>query len=173
MVKRFVCKTNIRRFKSDPDLKTFIMNKIRRSKNGGINYTNYTNANFKIQTGKFRLLKSVQVSAGGFLFCDFDYLNRTTRKTKRNIHNFFYKHSEDGYFHNKFLLIDHVPASIELKGKGYVFYEVFLFLQEKYTREFLYPYFETLFDKMDTTIFSPTEEYYFKKIGSHKKLMED
>ncbi len=80
----------------------------------------------------------------------------------------FNKHSKDGYYKPKFLLIEHYPDSLKLNGKGYISFEPFLFLQEDYTREFVHSYVLSLFQEIDEQILCDTPEYIIRKAGKNK-----
>lgn len=143
------------------------------AKNGFVRYDEFRNAVYKISSNRRgTTIDTISIWIGTYLFTDCDNYKKHTRMLSRKLNNFFNKHSKDGYYKPKFLLIEHLPDSLRLNGKGYISYEPFLFLEERYTRDFVHPYIESLFQQMDDEIFSERKDFIIKKAGKNKLLDE-
>jgi hypothetical protein len=140
-------------------------------KNGFHIFNNYDKAVYKISSNRRgRTINTVSLWIGTYLISNPEDYKSHTRKLSRKFNHFFSRHSKDGYFRDKFILIEHYPDSLKLKGRGYISYEPFLFLQEDYTREFVHSYILTLFQEMDKEILCDESEFIIRKAGKSKKL---
>jgi hypothetical protein len=140
-------------------------------KNGFHSFNDYNKAVYKISSNKRgRTIDTVSLWIGTYLFTNTEDYKSHTRKLSRKFNNFFSNHSKDGYYRDRFILIEHYPDSLKLNGKGYISFEPFLFLQEDYTREFVHSYVLSLFQEIDEQILCDTPEYIIRKAGKNKLL---
>lgn len=116
----------------------------------GVNgFSNYDTLQFYIDFPKKRNINSIQITFGGYVVGDLDSFNSEMRKYNREIRQYFNRKSKDGYYKNKFIVIDGFTDSLKRTGQGGIFNEVFLFLEETYHKKFVIDYFKTIFQELD------------------------
>ncbi len=141
------------------------------TKNGATAFTQNKFAVYKIHSQQKHSLKSSQITIGSFIFSNKEDVKKQVRTLNILMKRFIKQHSKDGYYHDKFVFIEHYPDSLFKTGKGYFYVEAYLFFQEEYTRDFAYSYFDELFQKMDKELFGKMKDMTFKKVGNHKKII--
>jgi hypothetical protein len=83
------------------------------------------------------------------------------------LRQFFYQRSKDGYYKKKFIFIDKENVLMKQKSVGMLFFDVFLFLEETYERDFLIEYFDTVYPQLNQ-IYNNQKNLKFKKYKDGK-----
>lgn len=142
-----------------------------RTKLEGYNtFSNYDQIQIAIDfTNRSHKTKSLQIIFGGESIFNPDTVKSDNRGFKYKLKKFFYDHSKDGYYKEKFLFIDGSTERMESKGRGLIFHEVFFFLEEEYDKLFVIDYFKGLFDELNE-IYRTEDRIQFRK---YKRLKKD
>ena len=113
--------------------------------------------------------KTLQIIFGSHAKFNEDTVRKDNRDYRHFLKKFFYERSKDGYYNEKFLFIDGTPDSLEKRGHGLIFHEVFFFLEEEYYKDFVVEYFIPLFEQLND-YHKNHERIQFKK---YKHLKQD
>ena len=114
------------------------------------------------------LVKSFQITLASYIEGDKTEIQTEYRKFKHQLKQFFYYKSKEGYYKERFILIDTIPETIVKNGGGTFQCEIFLFTQEDYEKKFILPHVISLFDGIDSLI-KGTKKLTFSKYKEHAK----
>ena len=148
------------------------MSNLEDGKEGFNKFTKLENFKYKIYAGRKNELDSLQLNFGSFLFCESENINKSLSLLKHNIKQFFSIHQKDGYYKKRNIFIPHIPDAFYQNGKGYCYFELFLFLEETYDKKFVFPYIKELCEELDNTVISKHTDFKFHKVKSHKLLAD-
>lgn len=133
---------------------------MRTSKEGINIFSNYDSVRFYIDYDKKgKSVKSLQITFGGYAYFDEATMKNELANYNVWIKRFFKQKSKDGYFKDRFIYINDLHNSFNIKSSGGMFPKVFLFLEEEYEKKFLVEYLRTLFEEIN---------YYHK---NHKSIV--
>jgi hypothetical protein len=119
-------------------------------KEEGINkFSNYKSLQFGIEFDRTKHIKSCQISFGGYSKHKGENFNRESRLYKYGLKQLLNKRSKDGYYKDKFILIDGFSDRFEEQKQGLLFQKVFFHFEETYEKGFVIDYLKTLFQEID------------------------
>ena len=126
--------------------------------------------NFKLTYSfpKKRTSNTIQITFGSMIEGGEDNFNSDLRKFKHSLRQFFYQKSKDGYYKKKFLFIEKENVFLKQKKKGMLFFDVFLYLEEYYERNFIVDYLDTILPEINQ-IYYNHKQFKFKKFEDAKK----
>lgn len=94
-------------------------------------------------------INSFQIIFGGHATFDNETWKKDNREYIHGLKKFFYNRVKDGYYKERFLLIDGTPNSVEKNKSGLIFHEVFFFLEEEYDKSFVIDYMKGVFNDLN------------------------
>lgn len=128
---------------------------------------------FKLSLPRKKNIDTLQFRFGGHMEGDKHEFNSELRKLFYEIRMKIWKRSRDGYFKDKFLFIYDPNVSLERTGRGIVFVDVMLYLEETYEKKFILDYLPTIFqeiqDSYEGNKFFKTKPYSDAKIEKQKR----
>lgn len=96
-----------------------------------------------------KLLNTIQFTFGGFMESETSECESKFRVLKHSLRQLIANKSKDGYYSHNFIFIPKIGDTYKVKGKGLVYFEVFLYLEETYERGFIIDHLKTLFQEID------------------------
>lgn len=125
--------------------------------------------NFKMNIlfSRRKYVDTIQMTFGGSVQGDEDTFLNDIKLFKHSLRQFFYQRSKDGYYKKKFIFIDKENVLMKQKSVGMLFFDVFLFLEETYERDFLIEYFDTIYPELNQ-IYNNQKNLKFKKYKDGK-----
>ena len=125
--------------------------------------------NFKMNIlfSRRKYVDTIQMTFGGSVQGDEDTFLNDIKLFKHALRQFFFNRSKDGYYKKKFIFIDKENVLMKQKSVGMLFFDVFLFLEETYERDFLIEYFDTIYPELNQ-IYNNQKNLKFKKYKDGK-----
>jgi len=119
-------------------------------KEEGINkFSNYESIQIGIDWDRRKHIKSCQITFGGYSKFKGENFNRESRLYKYGLKQILNKRSKDGYYNEKFILLDGFSERFVEQKEGLLFQKVFFHLEETYEKGFVIDYLKTLFQEID------------------------
>lgn len=136
-------------------------------KNGKNRFTEYSLIDVSLYMQKRRTVKSLQFSFGGWCESEIEEQDRNFKLLHHQLKQLLYRRSKDGYYTKNFLFVPKISDSYNKNGQGLVYYDIFLFLEESYEKDFVIDYLKTVFQDIDT-IYKANKFFKFRKYGKIK-----
>ena len=141
--------------------------------NGKNRFTNYELFDISVDFPRGRTIDNLQFSIGGMCSSKLDDIPRQYKVFKHQFKQLLYRRSKDGYYSKNFHFIPKISEVYQKHGDGLVYMDVFLFLEEKYDKQFVIDYLITLFDDFDqfykSNKFFKFRKYAKKQSSGRKK----
>lgn len=116
----------------------------------GLNFTEYKNCHFKINyKNNRRTVDSLQIRFGGHVRGNEDGFKNNIRHLNHSLRQLIFKKHKDGYYKKKFIFIEDSSTRMFQLAKGNLYFELYLFLEEQYHREFVTDYMKDFFSEID------------------------
>lgn len=139
-------------------------------RNGTNRIESYDLFNINIDFPKRAMMNKIQFSINCHMSSDVEEFRNQFRRLKHSFKQLIYNSSKDGYYKKDYCFISKVSDVYELKGKGLLTFELFLYLEETYERKFILDYLLTLFNKIHI-LFEKDKFFTFSKYNPIRKRL--
>ena len=137
-------------------------------RNGKTRLSDYKNLDVKIDFSRVRKVDKLNLTFGGMMSSNIDDYLRQFSVLKHSIRQIIYNRSKDGYYKPDFLFIPKIPFNYRDTGSGLVYFELFLYLEEYYYKDFIVEHIKSVMEDVDD-LYSQNKYFTFKKYKPNKR----
>lgn len=143
-------------------------------KNGKSRLTHYKNIDITLDFPRSRVFDKLQFTFGGMVESEVDDYKRQFSLVKYQLKQLLYRRSKDGYYQPNFIFIPKIGENYKETGKGLVYFEIFIHLEEPYERNFIVEHLKTIFQEVDDLL-GDNQYFNFHKYNPkrYSKVAED
>lgn len=137
-------------------------------KNGKNRFTEYSLMDIVLYFQRKKMVDTLQFTFGGWCESEIEDHQRQFRLLKHSLRQLLYNRSKDGYYKKNFVFVPKITDVYASNGAGLIYFDVFLFLEESYEKQFVIDYLPTLFQDIET-IYKSNKFFKFRKYGKIKE----
>lgn len=115
-------------------------------------------------------INNLQFTLGGWVEADLDEIKNNLRRFNHNLKQIIYKKSKDGYYKPNYCFVMRNGDRLSEKGKGLLYFDIFLHLEEEYERKFIMEHLRTIFAEIDI-LYSKENFFTFSKYNPYRKTL--
>jgi len=109
------------------------------------NVNSYDDLHFTIYySSRKKYVDTVQLTFGGYVKGEKEEFERNLKLHIHSLKQLIYRKHKDGYYRKRFILIEKITDSILKNKEGTLFFDLFLYLEETYEKDFVTEYLHTL-----------------------------
>ena len=139
-------------------------------KNGVSRIRTFKNFDVTIDFPRRKQMETIQFTFGGICESEIEESESEFKKLKHGLKQIIYNKHKDGYYKEQYCFIPKINEVYKKKGKGLVYFEIFLYLEESYERDFIVEHLLTLFAEIDA-LYSKNKFFKFTKYNPTRKTL--